>query len=220
LIFFIVSFNNPFLYYYSTTLAIKETKREIGFVEIGERDDLQFAHGRLNIGEAISPPLVRAVKEYKNPTGTVIIDAPPGTSCPVIEAVKKSDFCILVTEPTPFGLNDLILAVEVARKLKISFGVVINRSDLGDKKTDNYCKEENIPVLMRIPFKKEIAVAYSKGTSIIEALPEYKKDFARPAFFQELRYDIGQSGTIVFKQYRLKIIEATNEYIKFVVLAD
>ncbi|MCK5655537.1 MAG: (4Fe-4S)-binding protein, partial [Candidatus Aureabacteria bacterium] len=86
-------------------------------------------------------------------------------------------FCLLVTEPTPFGLNDLILAVEVLRKLDIPFGVVINRSDLGDKKTDDYCSQENIPVLMRIPFKREIASAYSKGISIVEAFPEYKKDF-------------------------------------------
>ena len=157
--------------------AIKEANREIGFVEMGEKGNLQFGHGKLNIGEAMSPPLIRAVKEHVNPTRTVIIDAPPGTSCPVIEAVKGSDFCLLVTEPTPFGLNDLRLAVEMVRKLKIPFGVVINRSDLGDKKTDGYCEKENIPIFMRIPFKKEIAVAYSKGTAMVEALPEYKKNF-------------------------------------------
>ena len=102
---------------------------------------------------------------------------PQRTSCPVVESVKGSDFCILVTEPTPFGLNDLILAVEVLRKLDIPFGVVINRSDLGDKKTDVYCENENIPILMRIPFRQEIARAYSKGQPIVEAFPEYKKDF-------------------------------------------
>ncbi len=157
--------------------AITEINKEIGVVEIGTSDNLQFIQGRLNIGEAMSPPLIRAVKEYINPTRTVIIDAPPGTSCPVIEAVKRSDFCILVTEPTPFGLNDLILAVEVLRKLNILFGVVINRCDIGDDKLDNYCSKENISVLMRIPFKKEIAVAYSKGISIVESFPEYKKEF-------------------------------------------
>lgn len=157
--------------------AIKEVNKEIGSVEIGEKDGLQFVHGRLNISEAMSPPVIKAVKRYINPTRTVIIDAPPGTSCPVIEAVKESDFCILVTEPTPFGLYDLMLAVEVLRKINIPFGVVINRSDIGNDKTDIYCKEENIPVLMKIPFKKEIAKIYSKGEIIIEALPEYKKDF-------------------------------------------
>ncbi|MCK4463244.1 MAG: ATP-binding protein [Candidatus Omnitrophica bacterium] len=159
--------------------AIKEINREIGTVEIGVKGDLQFAHGKLNIGEAIAPPLIKAVKQYINPTRTVIIDVPPGTSCPVIEAIKGSDFCILVTEPTPFGLYDLTLAVEVLRKLKILFGVVINRSDLGDKKTGEYCKKEKIPILMRIPFRKEIAMAYSRGEIIVEVFPEYKKEFQK-----------------------------------------
>ena len=157
--------------------AISEVKREIGVVEIGANGDLQFAHGRLNIGEAMSPPLIRAVKEYINPSKTVIIDAPPGTSCPVIESIKESDFCILVTEPTPFGLNDLILAVEVLRKLQIPFGVIINRSDLGNRDTHSYCKKENILILMEIPFKKEIASLYSKGEIIVESFPEYKQQF-------------------------------------------
>lgn len=163
--------------YFCPQKAIKEVDKEIGVVEIGDVSQMQFIHGRLNIGEAMAPPLIRHVKKYLNYTRTVIIDAPPGTSCPVIESLRLSNFCILVTEPTPFGLNDLILAVEVLRKLKISFGVVINRSDLGDKKTDEYCKNENISILMRIPFKKEIAAAYSKGVPIVEAFPEYRKDF-------------------------------------------
>jgi len=157
--------------------AIKEVNREIGVVEIGNCGKIEFIHGLLNIGEAMSPPLIRQVKEHINFKKTVIIDAPPGTSCPVVTSVKGSDFCVLVTEPTPFGLNDLILAVEVLRKLKIPFGVVINRSDLGNNKTEEYCKQENIPVLMRIPFKREIAMAYSKGEPIVQAFPEYKKDF-------------------------------------------
>ena len=169
--------------------AIKEIDKEIGVVEIGNSDSIQFIHGKLNIGEAMSPPLIRAVKEYANPTRTVIIDVPPGTSCPVIVSIKDSDFCILVTEPTPFGLNDLILAVEVLRKIKVPFCVVINRSDLGNEKTDNYCKKENIPVLMRIPFRKEIAFAYSKGIPIIEALPEYRKDFQE--LFDKIKKVIG-----------------------------
>ena len=157
--------------------AIKEVNREIGVVEIGNCGKIEFIHGLLNIGEAMSPPLIRQVKEHINFKKTVIIDAPPGTSCPVVTSVKGSDFCVLVTEPTPFGLNDLILAVEVLRKLKIPFGVVINRSDLGNNKTEEYCKQEDIPVLMRIPFKREIAMAYSKGEPIVQAFPEYKKDF-------------------------------------------
>ncbi len=163
--------------YFCPQKAIVEVKKEIGVVEIGNVGFMQFIHGRLNIGEAMAPPLIRQIKKHLNLTRTVIIDAPPGTSCPVVESIKGSDFCLLVTEPTPFGLNDLILAVEVLRKLKIPFAVVINRSDLGDKKTDKYCKDENIPILMRIPFSEKIAKAYSKGEPIVEAFPKYKKDF-------------------------------------------
>ena len=159
--------------------AITEVERVIGVVEIGNAGNTQFIHGRLNIGEAMSPPLIRVVKEHINPTRTVIIDVPPGTSCPVVEAVKGSNFCILVTEPTPFGLNDLILAVRTLRKLNIPFGIVINRSDIGDDKLSSYCKEENIPILMQIPFKKEIAIAYSKGIPLIDECPEYKRDFVQ-----------------------------------------
>jgi len=163
--------------YFCPEGAIKEVNKKIGEIEIGTSGAIQFIHGRLNIGEAMAPPVIRQIKKYINPTRTVIIDAPPGTSCPVVETIKKSDFCLLVTEPTPFGLNDLTLAVEVLRKLKVTFGVVINRSDLGNNKTDEYCENENIPILMRIPFKKEIAVAYSKGEPIVKTFPEYRKDF-------------------------------------------
>ncbi|MFA5104479.1 MAG: ATP-binding protein [Candidatus Margulisiibacteriota bacterium] len=157
--------------------AISEVNREIGMIETGEKDGIGFTHGRLNIGEAMSPPLIRQVKKYIDPSKTVIIDAPPGTSCPVITAVKGSDFCVLVTEPTPFGLNDLVLTVEVLRKLNIPFGVVINRCDLGNNKMEEYCVSENINILMRLPFKKEIAMAYSNGCPIVEIFPQYKETF-------------------------------------------
>ena len=157
--------------------AIQEVEKQIGVVEFGENNGLPFAYGKLNIGEAMAPPLIRAVKKHVDPSRIAIIDAPPGTSCPVIESIRESDFCILVTEPTPFGLNDLTLAVEVLFKLKISFGVIINRSDLGDDKTDRFCKDQNIPVLMRIPFQRKIAEGYSKGKTIVETLPEYKGMF-------------------------------------------
>ena len=163
--------------YFCPQGAIKETDKEIGFIEIGEKEDMQFVHGKLNVGAAISPPIIKAVKQHINPARTVIIDAPPGTSCPVIESVMASDFCILVTEPTPFGLNDLTLAVEVLRTLKLPFGVVINRSDLGNEDTERFCVKENIPILMKIPFKKEIAACYSKGIPIVNEFPEYKKDY-------------------------------------------
>jgi len=167
--------------------AIKEVNREIGVVELGNCGQIDFVHGKLNIGEAMSPPLIRQVKDEINLKKTVIIDAPPGTSCPVVASVKGSDFCVLVTEPTPFGLNDLILAVEVLRKIKIPFGVVINRADLGNTKTEEYCKEENITILMRIPFKKEIAMAYSKGEPMVKAFPEYKKVFQ--SLFNDIKHE-------------------------------
>jgi MinD superfamily P-loop ATPase len=157
--------------------AIREENKEIGIVEMGNCGDMQFVHGRLTIGEIMSPPLIKQVKGYINPKRTVIIDAPPGTSCPVIASVKGSDFCILVTEPTPFGLNDLILAVEVLEKMCIPFGIVINRSDIGDNKVDIFCREKNIPILMRIPFDKEIAFLYSNGIPLVREKKEYKKRF-------------------------------------------
>ena len=157
--------------------AIREVNKEIGVVEIGDSGTVQFVHGRLNIGEIMAPPLIKNVKEYIDPARTVIIDAPPGTSCPVIAAVKGSDFCILVTEPTPFGLHDLTLAVEVLQKLQIPFGVVVNRSDIGDERVDIYCNDNNIPILMRIPFDREIAFLYSQGLPFVEGKKEYRKTF-------------------------------------------
>ncbi|OGX07579.1 MAG: (4Fe-4S)-binding protein [Omnitrophica WOR_2 bacterium GWA2_37_7] len=168
--------------------AITEMNREIGVIEFGNVGDVQFVHGKLNIGEAMAPPVIRQVKQYMNPTRTVIIDAPPGTSCPVITAVQGTDYCLLVTEPTPFGLNDLQLAVETMRKLKIPFGVVINRCDLGDLKTENYCKYEGIPVLMKIPFSEQIAKSYSKGEPIIKLFPEYIDQFKR--LFKDIKKEM------------------------------
>lgn len=170
--------------YFCPNDALREEKEEIGIVEIGEKDGVKFIHGKLNIGKMTAPPIIRAVKKYISKGRTAIIDVPPGTSCPVITAIKDTDFVILVTEPTPFGLNDLSLAVEVTRRLEIPFGVVINRSGLGNKDTDKYCKKEGIPILMRIPFSKKIAEIYSRGDSIVKSLPEYKEKFRR--LFEEI----------------------------------
>ncbi|MCD6231570.1 ATP-binding protein [Candidatus Aerophobetes bacterium] len=159
--------------------AIEEVPREKGIVEEGRAGSIHFLHGRLTVGEAVSPPLIRAVKKFARKDKTTIIDAPPGTSCPVIEAVKGSDFCVLVTEPTPFGLNDLTLAVGMVRELKIPLGVVINRADLGDKKVEEYCYKEKIPILMEIPMDKEIAIAYSNGVPLVERKPGYKEKFKK-----------------------------------------
>jgi len=157
--------------------AIREVPKKIGVVESGEGRGVPFVHGKLDVGAAMAPPVIREVKNEIDLEKTVLIDAPPGTSCPVISAMKKTDFCLLVTEPTPFGLHDLKLAVDVVRKIGIPYGVVINRATLGDGETDAYCTAENIDVLLRIPFDKKIARAYSQGTPIIEALPTLKEEF-------------------------------------------
>lgn len=157
--------------------AISEVPREIGVIEMGRADGIQFVHGRLTIGEAMSPPLIRQVKKQVSGQGIALIDAPPGTSCPVIEAVKGSHICILVTEPTPFGLNDLVLAVGMVRALDLPHGVVINRADVGDRKVVEYCRQEGIPLLMEIPDDRRIAEGYSKGQLILDVAPEYAQKF-------------------------------------------
>ena len=176
--------------------CIREIKREVGVLEEGARGGIDFVHGRLNIGEAMAPPVIRAVKSRIKEERTVIIDAPPGTSCPVIASIEGSDFCLVVTEPTPFGLNDLILAVEVLRKLEIPFAVVVNRSDLGNDETDRFCEKEKIPILMKIPFSRGIAAAYSKGVTIVEAFPEHERRFR--SLFEGIKSVVG--GKKVKKQ--------------------
>jgi len=148
--------------------AIKETSKEIGKLEKGMANGVNFVHGCLKIGEAQAVPLIERVKKEIDPHKISIIDAPPGTSCPVIAALKDADIAILVTEPTPFGLYDLKLAVGVVRMLNIPLGVIINRADLGDKRVFDYCKKENIPILMTIPFDKKVAESYAKGELLIE----------------------------------------------------
>jgi len=165
--------------------AIREVHREIGVVETGQAGSIRFAHGRLHIGEAMSPPLIRQVKRHIDRTRTIIIDAPPGTSCPVINALDGSDYCLLVTEPTPFGLNDLVLAVEVLRVMKIPHGLVINRCDIGDDRVETYARENAIPVLMRIPFDRTIAEFYSRGINIIEKDRDYAEKFR--TLFKDIR---------------------------------
>jgi len=159
------------------TKAITETGRELGVIESGHRDGLSFTHGRLRVGEAMSPPLIRKVRSYTRSEKLTIIDAPPGTSCPVIASVKGSDFVLLVTEPTPFGLHDLKLAVEAVRVLGIPHGLVINRSDLGDEQVKVYADQENLPVLMEIPFDRRIAETYSRGQLVVEAMPDWQEKF-------------------------------------------
>jgi len=157
--------------------AISETDRPLGMVERGSAGSIRFIHGRLNVAEAMSPPLIKAVRAIAQEDGLVIIDSPPGTSCPVIASVKGSDFCVLVTEPTPFGLNDLDLAVQVVEHLGIPKGVVINRADVGDDEVKRYLEAQGIPLLMEIPEDRRIAEAYSRGEMLIDVFPEYRVRF-------------------------------------------
>jgi MinD superfamily P-loop ATPase len=152
--------------------AITEQPRSVGKIVRGQSGNIRFIEGRLNIGHAMAPPVIRAVKTAADPTLPVLIDCPPGTSCPMITAVKGSDYVILVTEPTPFGLHDLTLAVETVRLLNLPFGVLINRSDSGDNRVVEYCEKENIRLLLQIPESRKIAEATSRGESILSATPE------------------------------------------------
>ena len=153
--------------------AITEVLRDSGRIETGQAGPIRFVHGVLNIGEAMSTPLIRQVKAEAPGADMVIIDSPPGTSCPVIESVRNADFVLLVTEPTPFGLNDLKLAVEMARAMKLSLGVVINRAGSGDERIREYCRGQNIEVLAEIPDDRRVAEAYSRGTLACDAVPGF-----------------------------------------------
>jgi MinD superfamily P-loop ATPase len=157
--------------------AINEEEREIGVVEKGFSDGVEFVHGILNIGEAMSTPLISAVKEEIDKNKTAVVDVPPGTSCPVIEAIHGSDFCILVTEPTPFGLYDLKIAAGVLEKLGIRHGVILNQDGIGYQEVEKFCKKEEIPILLRIPYDREIAELYSEGIAFVQNMPEWGEKF-------------------------------------------
>lgn len=159
--------------------AIDEVPRRLGVIETFQSGDVTLVMGTLDVGVPTAPPLVRAVKSRLRPELPAILDAPPGTSCPVVATLRGAGFVMLVTEPTPFGLHDLGLAVDMVRYLGLPFGVVINRSGAGDDRVHRYCRRENIHVLLEIPDDRRIAEAYSRGELMVEALPEYRPHFTR-----------------------------------------
>ena len=169
--------------------AISWNEQIIGKLEHGQAKNIDFYHGLLNVGEMQAVPVIKELKKKIAKEGNVIIDAPPGTSCPVIESINSSDYCILVTEPTPFGLHDLKLAIAVVRHLYIPFGVIINRDGVGDKKVEMYCQTKKIPILMKIPQSEEIANLYSVGITFVKKLPEWHERFTE--LFKRIREEVG-----------------------------
>jgi MinD superfamily P-loop ATPase len=159
--------------------AIVDANRSVGTIESGSAEGgLFFIRGVLDIGQIASPAVIAAVKEAAGGAAISFIDCPPGTSCPVIEAVKDADLVLLVTESTPFGLHDLTLAVEMTRALDIPFAVILNRCDLGTDNVETYCMREGIPIVLSIPDDRRIAQAYAEGQSVFAVLPSYKVLFA------------------------------------------
>jgi len=157
--------------------AIVEEPRQIGRVLKGSAGDIDLVYGEINVGEPLAVPVISAVKKHMREDSTVILDAPPGTSCPVVETVHGADFCLLVTEPTPFGLHDLQITVEVVRELGVPMGVVVNFAGIGDRGVYDFCEKQEIPITMEIPFDRRIAELYSRGTPFVAAMPEWKKRF-------------------------------------------
>ncbi len=161
--------------------AIQEVLHIMGTLESGWAGPILFAQGTLDVGQPMAVPIIRQLKHrYLEHERVAILDAPPGTSCPVVETMRGADFVLLVTEPTPFGLHDLRLAVQVARdELGLPVGVAVNRDGVGDAGVDDYCTAEGIPILLRIPLERRIAEAISEGKTLVEALPEYHSRFVQ-----------------------------------------
>lgn len=165
--------------------AISEEQHRIGTLKHGAAGDLELVYGALDVQKPMAVPVITEVKRQMRKSKNVILDSPPGTSCPVIQTVKGSDFCVLVTEPTPFGLHDLRIIVQVLKSMKIPCGVVVNRAGVGDKKVYEFCQEKNIPVLLEIPYDKRIAELYSQGIPFSQEMPGWKEKFH--ALFENLR---------------------------------
>ena len=158
--------------------AFKKDSREIGTIVRGEgKKGVDFIQGRLRIGEAMAPPLIKRMRKMASQEKLVILDAPPGTTCPVINTVRGADYTLLVTEPTPFGFHDLKLAAGVLQKLEQPFGIILNRSDLGYEQVEKWCQEHSIPIHLKIPFDQNIAKSYAKGYALVEAVPAYNEQF-------------------------------------------
>lgn len=157
--------------------AITEKKQRIGSIKKAIKENIIFYQGTLDTGKAISTPIIEELKEKSQENKLSIYDCPPGTDCPVIESLRDLDYCILVTEPTPFGLNDLKRSIKVLKKLKVPSGVIINRYEPNYHEIEDYCQKNNITIHLKIPNKKEIAENYSEAEIFVENKPEWKEKF-------------------------------------------
>src|SRR4030042_1345021 len=170
--------------------AITWKKHRIGTLKFGLAEDLALVYGELEIGKPMAVPVIKAVKKQIEEGKNVILDSPPGTSYPFIETVRGSDFCVLVTEPTPFGLHDLKIAVQVLKKIAVPFGVVVNRAGIGNQSLYDYCRKEDISILLEIPYERRIAELYSKGVPFSLEMPEWEDKFQ--ALFKEIARLVGK----------------------------
>ncbi len=157
--------------------ALTEINKEIGVISSGKSGKINFFEGKINIGYPMATPLIKNLRNIHTEADIEIIDAPPGTSCSMINAVKDVDFVILVTEPTPFGVHDLGIALETVRGMYLKCGVIINRSESEKNMALQFCEKNNVPILLQIPFSEEVAKNYSVGKNILETMPQLKKEF-------------------------------------------
>jgi MinD superfamily P-loop ATPase len=176
------------------TGAISEEPREIGILESGWAQGMRFARGLVNVGEPLAVPVIKQLKEWAtpDPEAITILDSPPGTSCPMVETVADADFVVLVTEPTPSGLHDLELAEEVLRVMGIPAGVVVNRDGTGYRKLEESCTERELPVLLRIPFDREIAEGLARGMTLVEIRPRYRSLLRQ--LVDDITYALSRAG--------------------------
>jgi MinD superfamily P-loop ATPase len=175
--------------------AIRESERSLGVIEKAKGESSpEFYRGLLNIGETMTSAVIKTLKKYIDDRKTAILDAPPGTACPVIASIGDVDYCVLVTESTPFGFHDLRLAVDVVRSLKVPFGVIINRWGLGDSRVEEYCKAEGIPILLKIPNDLKIAELYSRGIPFVREMPEWNEKFL--GMFESIKLQLADTEEV------------------------
>ncbi len=174
--------------------AIIEVPNPIGTLERGmARENIAFLRGQLTISEPMATPIIRQLKKMEQPSEDFvdIFDAPPGASCSVVETLQGVDFALLVTEPTPFGLHDLKQMIGIVRDMNIPAGLVINRDGIGDDSLEELIKQEQLPILLRVPFNRLLAENLAAGQSLVDVMPEYREVLVK--LYQEIHEIVGGS---------------------------